>query len=146
MNEDSILELNGEGQSGKATNAYRTAPAYIKHMVHSQRNSLDVLLQSTKQTLELMELGISPLPPLGNDNSVYHSNKLLKKVQQALQIHRQRSIAFMHRHLEEIKNKKQLYQDPALFYRQDEGMVREKEGIDSRYWSSGKKHLEEISQ
>ena len=128
LNEDGLAEHAGEHDDGegsvrqKITNAYRTAPAYVKQKVHSQRNSLDVLLQSTKQTLELMELGITP-SSLDN-GTVYHSNKLLKKVQHACKYHRQRSVAFMHRHLEQIKIKKKLYQDPALFYlRQDGGMV-----------------------
>ena len=128
LKEDGLAEHAGEHDDGegsvrqKITNAYRTAPAYVKQKVHSQRNSLDVLLQSTKQTLELMELGINP-SSLDN-GTVYHSNKLLKKVQHACKYHRQRSVAFMHRHLEQIKIKKKLYQDPALFYlRQDGGMV-----------------------
>ena len=128
LKEDGLAEHAGEHDDGegsvrqKITNAYRTAPAYVKQKVHSQRNSLDVLLQSTKQTLELMELGITP-SSLDN-GTVYHSNKLLKKVQHACKYHRQRSVAFMHRHLEQIKIKKKLYQDPALFYlRQDGGMV-----------------------
>ena len=60
LNEDGLAEHAGEHDDGegsvrqKITNAYRTAPAYVKQKVHSQRNSLDVLLQSTKQTLELM--------------------------------------------------------------------------------------------
>jgi hypothetical protein len=131
LKDDGLAEHAGEHDDGegsvrqKATNAYRTAPAYVKQKVHSQRNSLDVLLQSTKQTLELMELGITPSSLCSNDNgTVYHSNKLLKKVQHACKYHRQRSVAFMHRHLEQIKIKKKLYQDPALFYlRQDGGMV-----------------------
>jgi hypothetical protein len=63
LKEDGLIaEHAGEHDDGegsvrqKITNAYRTAPAYVKQKVHSQRNSLDVLLQSTKQTLELMEL------------------------------------------------------------------------------------------
>ena len=89
---------------------HRTKPAYVKKMVYSQRKSLDSLTSQTKQTLELMELGLQP-GVTNNDNI-----DLLSSVQRTINHSRRRSIAFMEQHLDEIQRKHNLFVDPAEFY------------------------------
>jgi len=103
-------------KDNKRQRFYKTTPSYMKHMMSTQRQALDVLLNETTQTLELMELGVTPTEHGPVLVAATNTKSLLRSVQRAANEHREECIQFQKIHMEKLKKKNYLFADPASFY------------------------------
>ena len=102
----------GGGGGGDEEKRTEKEASYVKHMMSTQRKALHVLLNETTQTLELMELGVTPT----QHGPVTNTKSLLRSVQQAANEHREECIQYQKIHMKELEKKNYLFADPASFY------------------------------
>ena len=114
-NDDGTAQQEGESKVLTERIMQRTKPVYIKEQIAGQRASLDVLLNHTAQTLELMEMNVKPTSALPSCLSK-HPQKLSKRIRIEQASHRKRMVELKRHNLKNRRLKKALFADPSTFF------------------------------